>query len=321
MGAGHLNSALREVLQRAELGGRAEVFSRRETLRWPPGALAALLGSGILLPEDRAEEIEYGGCERGCTITADFSPTAVRGGAKCLHRCIHGCGLVEVAPEEFNRWRFDLLGLARAVAVATRASGTPAVDTPSRLAVVGTVGAKGSVRELFIGVGLGRDDAQTTLRHADRLRASAAPLVLCAGRVPDPQVWHGMRPATALLTEHAQLGPGGLVLDIQPLLLMATQPHAGSRSTEWITVGEGAKRLHKDLKSLKLGAANTRVSRAADAGEIKNNGERGAARRIDAVSFDAWRLKQRDADMDRDDPAKPVRRGRRKLAGGFGGGL
>lgn len=68
-----------------------------------------------------------------------------------------------------------------------------------------------------------------------------------------------------------------------------------------LTVTHAAELLMKDVPSLDLHNAKARVSKAASTGRLKTNGEKGTARRIDPVSFDAWRLKQRDRDLDAQD--------------------
>jgi hypothetical protein len=74
-------------------------------------------------------------------------------------------------------------------------------------------------------------------------------------------------------------------------------------SPEWITVTEAAYLLMDDFPSLKgsLGRARSIVSRAATAGKFKTNGKKGYYRRIDAGSFAQWRIKLRDADLDKED--------------------
>ena len=64
----------------------------------------------------------------------------------------------------------------------------------------------------------------------------------------------------------------------------------------WLTVTEATKLLLRDVSGADLSKARARVSRAADAGKFRTNGEKGRRRRIDRDSFSTWRLEQRDQD-------------------------
>ena len=80
---------------------------------------------------------------------------------------------------------------------------------------------------------------------------------------------------------------------------------AGSRGTapaedRGLTGTAAARLLMKDIPRLTLDKARSRVSTAAGEGDFKSSGT-GRNRRIDPESFDAWRLKQRDRDLDLED--------------------
>lgn len=75
---------------------------------------------------------------------------------------------------------------------------------------------------------------------------------------------------------------------------------AGDGKRPWLTVTDAATLLQHDLPGLTLRKARSRVSTAASRGEFQAEGCR-RARRIEPVSFDAWRLKQRDGDLDAED--------------------
>jgi len=65
----------------------------------------------------------------------------------------------------------------------------------------------------------------------------------------------------------------------------------------WITVTQAAKLLARDVPGLDMAKARSRISTAAGREEFKFDGDR-KGRRIEPISFDAWRLKQRDRDLD-----------------------
>ena len=66
----------------------------------------------------------------------------------------------------------------------------------------------------------------------------------------------------------------------------------------WLTVTEAAELLMTDLPGLELEHAKARVSKAASVRKFTTNSRKGVARRIDRASFSAWRLEQRDRDLD-----------------------
>ncbi|HNQ22957.1 MAG TPA: hypothetical protein PKK06_07680 [Phycisphaerae bacterium] len=73
---------------------------------------------------------------------------------------------------------------------------------------------------------------------------------------------------------------------------------AGPRT--WLTTTEAAKLHLSDIDNLTLRAALVRVSRAATAGKFIVEG-RGHKRRIEPTSFDAWRLAERERNLNRID--------------------
>lgn len=69
----------------------------------------------------------------------------------------------------------------------------------------------------------------------------------------------------------------------------------------WPTVTEAAEFVMRDSPWLKLERAKVRVSKAASAKEFVTNGQMGLTRHIERISFDTWRLAQRDRDLDAED--------------------
>jgi hypothetical protein len=122
------------------------------------------------------------------------------------------------------------------------------------------------------------------------------------------------------LAERVSLGQAKRVAE----WLRAWKRHLASQcyheSPDWIRVTDAGYLLLKDLPKLKghLGKAKARVSKAASAGKFKTNGKKGYYLRIDAGSFAKWRLKQRDADLEKEDEpeiASPKRRYGKMAAG------
>lgn len=214
----------------------------------------------------------------------------------CVHRCLNGCGRVILEAQDFEQWRFSLLGLAEAVRSALGVSGEVIEDVPGRVVLVGTASVAGRVGEVFLGYGLARPDAAGVVASAMRLASAEHPAVLSVGVKPG-NIWSvGQRPMTAVLAEHASLGSGGLVLDLGTVFpatgLVEVKPDA------WIMVTAAAKQLLDDVSGINLGKAKARVSKAAGEGRFRTNGREGRDRRIDQDSFSTWRLEQQKKDLD-----------------------
>ena len=72
----------------------------------------------------------------------------------------------------------------------------------------------------------------------------------------------------------------------------------GAPPRPWLTVSEAARLHCDDVDGMTIPRAKVRISRACSRGEVVATGE-GVARRIEPTSFDAWRLKEREKDLDR----------------------
>lgn len=69
---------------------------------------------------------------------------------------------------------------------------------------------------------------------------------------------------------------------------------------EWLSVTGAAEKLMEDVDGLKLRIARARVSLAAGQKLFRTNGKTRNDRRIDPVTFKAWRLDQRDRNLNRE---------------------
>jgi len=88
------------------------------------------------------------------------------------------------------------------------------------------------------------------------------------------------------------------VLDRPAAANSASSVSPALADSEWLTVGQCAELLRSDISNLDLKRATARVSFAAGRSRFRTNGQKGPARRVERVSFDAWRLHQRDRDLD-----------------------
>lgn len=96
------------------------------------------------------------------------------------------------------------------------------------------------------------------------------------------------------LVDHNIFGP------LLPKTSAVPQNADAGDTSNWHTVTRAAEHLVHDLPGLTLRKARSRISTAAGREEFKFIGVR-KDRRIEPISFDAWRLKQRDRDLDEED--------------------
>lgn len=277
---------------------RDGILSPQDARAWPREWLASLEALGIVEAAGFVDEIILDGGDHECVamnLGFDKHPDEPDR-LICVHRCVNGCGRVILEPRDFEQWRFSLLGLAEAVRCAIGASGKVVEDAPGRIVLIGTASVAGQVGEVFLGFGLARPDAAGVAASATRLVASDGPALLSVGVKPG-DIWSvGKRPMSAVLAEHARIGPKGLNLD-----LTKTFPASGLVEVKldaWITVTAAAKLLLADVSGIDLKKAKARVSKAAGEGRFRTNGRDGRDRRIDRDSFSTWRLDQREKDSD-----------------------
>ncbi len=89
------------------------------------------------------------------------------------------------------------------------------------------------------------------------------------------------------------------LIEASPSAALLRLPPAQSPSDTFdLTVTAAAEVLCSTVSGLALAAAKTRVSRAATAGHIRNNGRKGSARRLNQDSFSTWLLKQQVAEIE-----------------------
>lgn len=85
-------------------------------------------------------------------------------------------------------------------------------------------------------------------------------------------------------------------------------PRAGrahTRNGRWHTTTEAARLHMTDVDGLTIDAARMAIRRGAEHNEFTSQGT-GRDRRIDPVTFDAWRLRRRELDLARDnEPPEP----------------
>ena len=93
----------------------------------------------------------------------------------------------------------------------------------------------------------------------------------------------------------AHLRAQGITSVVVTLNLAPEQP-----PRRWLTVTEAAQLHMTDVDGLTLENAQVRITRACNAGRVHCDGK-GAQRRIEPNSLDAWRLAERERNLSRHD--------------------
>jgi len=272
--------------------------------RWPAGVAKAMIDAGLLREIEPATSIVYEGCDERCLITPELIENSETGQVVGVYYCKRdGCGRITIEPDELRQWEPSFEAIASAVASAVALGAAVAPVLPGRIHLLGTLPTGGGPLDVFLARGLAWDDARTVIESAGRLRASSSPVVLVPARIPQTESWDGLRPTVLSLAEHASWNARRASLDLGglPDALRSIRPRVPEE--RWLTVTECARLIANDLPSLTFAQAKARVSRAAGSRRLVTNGKTRGARRIERTSFDAWRLGQRDRDMDIDDEA------------------
>lgn len=295
-------SVLEEILSRTEFKG-ANIYRAEEVARWPRAVFKCLVELGLFREIERTRTVECDNCMEGCVVEPDTCIDERTGKLTGYYLCRdeeYG-GPVTFDEDEFRRWAFQLEALARLVADAIGLHGSVARVVAGRLYLLGTMPTGGGPLDVFLVGGVWLPDAPDVLGRADRLRSSAAAAVMVTRDPPPPELWPRPRPTVLSLAELATWNENDLSIDFTPLVKMLRSLRPPAPEDRWLTVTQAAQLAMKDFPHLDLRAAKVRVSRAATAGELPTNGKAGHARRIERVSFDAWRLEQRERDLDAED--------------------
>jgi len=209
----HVNEVFRAILIRADLPD-AQLFAAHEVTRWPEGALDWLMRMGILREAEPAEEVLCEECEEGCWIKPNIREdpqTHQHFGSYFCHRN-EDIGPFKVDLSRKRRWKFGLVGLAKAVSKAVKPTGKVTELAPERLVLLGIVKLDGKNRELFLARGTAWPDTQAVFGGAVRLKTASHPVILTLVGMPLGDLLPGVRTAVRPLVEIADFD--GKVLHI-----------------------------------------------------------------------------------------------------------
>lgn len=189
----------------------------------------------------------------------------------------------EIKLEELMVWEMDLPEVARRVAKALSIPGPPAELIPTRL------------------FRLGREPTQGIEVHLSRGELSSNQVPRVGLLLTFMFRWFRGTPTPQALTIRS------LFEAFEPIHVDAWTPLPGilPRSVvddmTWLTVTSAAELLMRDFPHLNLAKAKARVSAAAGRNAFRTNGKSRGLRRVEATSFDSWRLQVRDRQLDSDD--------------------
>ena len=203
-----------------------------------------------------------------------------------------------VEPECLRTWEVCLDAFAKTLAADGKLVGAITELVPGRIWLLGAYATGGGLLEVFLVRGATWDDAPTVLQNCERLVKSVAPVLLVPRRPETSSAIAGLQPILLSLVEMVTWDAAAARLDYSGLVDTLASLRPPIQETTWLSVSQAASLLVNDLPFLDAKKAMARVSKAAESCKFVTNGKQRAARRVERISFDAWRLQQRDRDLD-----------------------
>lgn len=296
-----MTDPVRHLLSRLDRE-RLPIVTPAELRRWPVNAATFLTNVGILREVAPTESIIYDGCGERCVITPDLIKNPETGQVVAVHHCRRdGCGRITIDPRELCQWQPNIKSLASILANDFDLGTSASPVVPDRMYLLGIIPTGVGPLDVFLARGLTWDDAPTVIERSDRLSASIAPVLIVMRDLPPFGLWQRLRPAVIALSEYVSWNEAESRIDFGSLSTTVRSLRPPIPQEHWLTVSECADLLVNDVSGLDLKKAMARVSWAAGKDKFRTNGKKGGNRRIERVSFDAWRLEQRERDLDNAD--------------------
>jgi len=210
-----VDKLFRDILTRADTFGEA-FFTADEVANWRKGVFKQFLALEMLKETAPAETVKCLECEEGCWIEPEIRDGPRKGQAVGTYFCRRNddIGLVKVDLGRKRRWEFDLKGLARMVAKAAGATGSPVETEPGRLAMLGTAKVDGKTREVFLARGAAWQDAAQVFGNCSRLKMASHAVVLTLAATPKEPLLAGCELAVRPLAEIADFQKGKLTVSL-----------------------------------------------------------------------------------------------------------
>jgi hypothetical protein len=291
---------LRYFLEAADTPGDW-VFTADDLDYWARGARDQLVELGILKEIAAGQSVICHDCgEEECVVEPDIRPDPDTGRMVGMYHCPadHGVGTAFFELDRFRQWQIDCEGLAVRIAEALGLPMPTSLVVPHRIWMLGTKIISGAPMDLFWGCGLNGEDGAEIVDRADRLKASLSPVVIVPANPPPAKYWQDVRPKVFSLLETIRWQEDSGTINYGPLAQMLDAVRPAVPENRWLTVSECAELLLNDVSGIDIDKAKARVSKAASSGKFGTNGKTGSARRIDKDSFSAWRLEQRERDLE-----------------------
>lgn len=278
-------------------------FTGQEAARWPRGLLAALVDLGILRETQLADSVWCDECEEGCSIAPDLREHPSTGEMFGVHYCSkEGYGRITVPVDQLRQWQSDSESLAKWLCRELSLAPMPTPIVRKRLYLLGTRSTTNGPLDVLLAHGLSHPwGYDIVVQNADRLQATPGAVIIMPAYMPVPGIWPILKAKWLMLADLVRWDAEQCRLDVSALVKKVESAHPAIRPERWISVTEGAQLLVNDLPYLDMKKAAARISKAAGASKFMTNGKTRDARRIDRTSFDAWRLEQRDRDLDEED--------------------
>lgn len=293
-GASLATEALRRILWRLD-DYEQPAFTFEEVRRWPVGQLERFVEIGLVRAGGMADATIYYDCEQHCDI--GYDPQELPNGRVVVtHRCSHGCGLVVLEPERFQLWDIRFDGLAVLLASSLALTGNVESIVPDTLLLLGQHFGAGGPLYVFLARRLRDAGTAARVTAAPRIAASNGAVVLVPATLPATPLAR-RETSTLCLAEMLVCPDGDSTPDVTAIAAALQSIRPPTPVEQWFTVTQCAERLLADVSGIDKKQAAARVSFAAGRNKFHTNGKNGPARRIERTSFDAWRLQQRERDL------------------------
>ena len=204
--------------------------------------------------------------------------------------------------DQLRQWQSNSESLAKWLCNELLLAPTPTPIVRRQLYLLGTRPTTSGPLDVFLAYGLSRPSGyDVVMRNVGRLRATPGAVIIMPAYMPVPGIWPLLKVRWLTLVDLVRWDAERCRLDASALVKAVESTCPAIRAEQWITVTQGAQLLVNDLPYLDVKKAAARISKAANAGKFMTNGKTRDARRLERVSFDAWRLEQRDRVLDAED--------------------
>ena len=206
------------------------VVSWQTAAWWPAGVRDTLFDLGLLREVEPARFVTCPECrEHDGEVIAFAGPNGETRYAIPCPEVLRA----EVTLEELRQWRIDFPRITSVLAEGLHLGGKPAELVPGRLWRLGRWSCRETSRDMLLGRGFGRADAET-LRRA--VTGSRKPVVFVPWTAPASGFWAGKSPPIILLPEVTSCTDGVIDFDVEEILFLVLD--ADGRSSEQSTGSE-----------------------------------------------------------------------------------